>query len=276
MSLLAHFGLRENPFAITVDNRFFYNSQQHADALVRLKYAAENMKGLAMVVGDIGTGKTTLATRLLEELETKEYEAALLIVIHTAVTSEWMLRKIALQMEIPSPAEGKTELLTQLARRLQELSEDGKKAVVLIDEAQMLRNQELMEDFRGLLNIEVDGRKVVTFVLLGLPELDEVLTLDPPLQQRIAVRCRLTSLDEAATEAYVNYRLQIAGCAKSLFQPETYPLISRYSGGIPRLINTLCDNVLLEAFLRKQDQVDAKLIHELAQDLNLQAVKGEG
>jgi len=140
---------------------------------------------------------------------------------------------------------------------------------VLIDEAQMLRNQELMEDFRGLLNIEVEGRKVVTFVLFGLPELDEVLTLDPPLQQRIALRCRLTSLDEAATEAYINYRLQIAGCAKRLFRPETYPAISQYSRGIPRLINTLCDNALLEAYLRKQDRIEAELIHEVAYDLNL-------
>lgn len=269
MSLLEFFGLRENPFSITIDNRFFYNSQQHADALVRLKYAVENMKGLAVLVGDLGTGKTTMATRLLEELESKEYEAALLIVIHTGVTSEWMLRKIALQMEIPSPADGKTELLTQLSRRLQELFDQGKKAVVLIDEAQMLRSQELMEDFRGLLNIEIDGRKVVTFVLFGLPDLDDVLTLDPPLQQRVAIRCRLTSLTESATEAYVNYRLQIAGCEKALFRPETYPLIARYSKGIPRLINTLCDNALLEGFLRKHEQIEADLIHELARDLNL-------
>jgi len=269
MSLLKFFGLRENPFSVTIDNRFFYNAQQHADALTRLKYAVENMKGLAVLVGDIGTGKTTMATRLLEELESDEYEAALLVVIHTSVTSEWMLRKIALQMEIPSPAEGKTELLTQLARRLQELSEKGEKAVVLIDEAQMLRSQELMEDFRGLLNIEMDGRKVVTFVLFGLPELDEVLTLDPPLQQRVAIRCRLTSLTQSATEAYVNYRLQIAGCERTLFRPDAYPLICRYSGGIPRLINTLCDNALLEGYLRKQEQIDEALIHELARDLNL-------
>ncbi len=269
MSLLDFFGLREHPFAITIDNRFFYNAQQHADALVRLKHAVENMKGLAVVVGDIGTGKTTVATRLLEELESKEYEAALLIVIHTSVTSEWMLRKIAHQMEIPSPAEGKTELLTQLARRLQELSEQGKKAVVLIDEAQMLRSQELMEDFRGLLNIEMDSRKVVTFVLFGLPELDEVLTLDPPLQQRVALRCRLTQLDEPATKAYINYRLQIAGCEKAVFQPETYGLICRSCKGTPRLINTLCDNALLEAYLRKQDKIDPELIREIARDLNL-------
>jgi type II secretory pathway predicted ATPase ExeA len=269
MSLLDFFGLRESPFSITIDTRFFYNAQQHAEALVRLKYAAEHMKGLAVVVGDIGAGKTTLATRLLEELETASYEAALLIVIHAGVTSEWMLRKIALQMDIAQPGETKTELLTQLSRRLVEVHESGKKAVVLIDEAQMLRSQELMEDFRGLLNIEVNGHKAVTFVLFGLPELDTVLALDPPLHQRVAIRCRLTELDAPGTEAYVTHRLEIAGCHKPLFAPDTFPVICRYAKGTPRLINTVCDNALLEAYLRKRDKIDASLIQEVAQDLNL-------
>lgn len=269
MSLLDFFGLRESPFSITIDSRFFHNTQQHAEALVRLKYAVENMKGLALVVGDIGAGKTTLATRLLEELETDTYEAALLIVIHAAVTSEWMLRKIALQMDIAAPGETKTELLTQLAKRLAEIHDSGKKAVVLIDEAQMLRSQELMEDFRGLLNIEINGRKAVTFVLFGLSELDSLLALDPPLHQRVAIRCRLTELDAPGTEAYVTHRLEIAGCHKPLFAPETFPLICRYAKGTPRLINTVCDNALLEAYLRKRDRVEADLIEEVARDLNL-------
>ena len=269
MTLLEFFGLRENPFAITIDSRFFYNTHQHAEALVRLKYAAEQTKGLAVLVGDVGAGKTTLATRLLEDLAAEGYEAALLIVIHAGVTSEWMLRKIALQMEIAEPAEGKTELLTQLSQRLQDVFEAGKKAVVLIDEAQMLRGRELMEDFRGLLNIEIDGRKVVTFILFGLPELDDVLALDRPLQQRVALRYKLASLDAAGVEAYVHYRLQIAGCPEPLFAPETMPLICDYSRGIPRLINSLCDNALLEAFLRKQTKIDAALIHDVARDLTL-------
>lgn len=269
MTFLEFFRLRENPFSITIDSRFFYNSQQHAEALIHLKYAVENMKGLAVVIGDIGTGKTTLATRLLEELETGRYEAALLIVLHAAVTSEWMLRKIALQMEVVAPAENKTDLLTQLSERLQEVFDSGKKAVVLIDEAQMLRSRELMEDFRGLLNIEIDGRKAVTFVLFGLPDLDEVLALDRPLQQRMAVRYQLMPLDVAGVQAYVNYRMRIAGGQETTFAPEASPIICHYSRGIPRLINTLCDNALLEGYLRKQDRIGAELIHEVAKDLKL-------
>jgi general secretion pathway protein A len=269
MSLLEFFQLKENPFSIAIDSRFFYNSQQHAEALVRLNYAVENVKGLAVVVGDVGTGKTTLATRFLEELETGAYEAALLIVLHAGVTSEWMMRKVALQMEIAAPAESKTDLLTQLGKRLEEVAESGKKAVVLIDEAQMLRSQELMEDFRGLLNIEMNGHKLVTFVLFGLPELDQVLALDRPLHQRVAVRYELTALNSPGTEAYINYRLLIAGCQGGLFKPDTFPLICHYSKGIPRLINTLCDNALLEAYLRKQERIEMSLVHEVAEDLKL-------
>jgi type II secretory pathway predicted ATPase ExeA len=269
MSLLEHFHLKENPFSITVDPRYFYNSQQHAEALIRLSYAADNMKGLAVVVGDIGTGKTTLATRFLEELDAAKYEAALLIVIHAGVTSEWMLRKIAFQLEVPNPGETKTDLLTQLSRRLAQILESGKKAVVIIDEAQMLKSRELMEDFRGLLNIEIDGRKAVTFVLFGMPELDSVLALDPPLQQRVAIRYELTALKAAGIEAYINYRLHIAGSHTSMFEPDSIPAIAEHSKGIPRLINALCDNALLEAYLRKQDRIASALVHEVAKDLKL-------
>ncbi|TLY15618.1 MAG: tetratricopeptide repeat protein [Nitrospirae bacterium] len=203
MTLLEFFQLKENPFSATVDSRFFHKTPQHAEALARLKFATENMKGLAVVVGDIGTGKTTLATRLLEELETGEYEAAMLVVVHAAVTSEWMLRKMALQLEIPTPAENKTDLLIQLAKRLEEVYESGKKTVVIIDEAQMLRSRELMEDFRGLLNIEINGRKVVTFVLFGLTELDHALALDPPLHQRVAELCLQQNLHDEAIQVYL-------------------------------------------------------------------------
>jgi general secretion pathway protein A len=269
MTLLEFFHLNENPFSTTVDSRYFYNAQQHAEALIRLKYAVENMKGLAVLVGEVGTGKTTLATRLLEDLESDQYEAALLIVLHHAVTSEWMLRKIALQMDVPKPGDNKTDLMTQLSRRLSEVFESGKKAVVLIDEAQMLRSQQLMQDFRGLLNIEFNGRKALTFVLFGLPDLDDVLKLDRPLHQRTAVRYELRGLDPGGTEAYVHYRLRIAGCQQAPFMPETFPVICQHSHGIPRLINTICDNALLEGYLRKQEKVGADLVHEVAKDLKL-------
>lgn len=269
MNYLDFYQLNEQPFSISVDNRFYYNSDQHSESLLRLKYAAEHRKGLAVLVGDVGTGKTTLARRMLDELDENQFESALLVVIHTSITSEWLLRKIAAQLGVEKPSENKADLLTQLYRRLVEINEAQKKALVLVDEAQMLHNKETMEEFRGLLNIELDGKKLITFIFFGLPSLDDTLALDKPLQQRIAVRYQLKSFSQEATEAYIKCRLDVAGAQKQLFAIDSLSAIHQYSGGIPRLINTICDNALLEGFLRKKEIIDEKMIQEIATDLKL-------
>ena len=269
MSYLEFYNLKEQPFSNSVDNRFYFNSNQHSQALVKLKYAADERKGLAVLTGGIGTGKTTLARRLLDELDEGVFESALLVIIHTSITSEWLLRKIAVQLGVQNPVEEKTELLGQLYHRLEEIDESGKKAVVLIDEAQMLQRKEVMEEFRGILNIELDGQKLITFILFGLTDLNAHLALDEPLQQRIAIRYQLESFTEKMTEEYIRYRLEVAGSKKDLFSKDSFALIHRYSEGIPRLINTICDNALLEGFLRKKEKIDKEMIQEVASDLKL-------
>ncbi len=269
MNHLEFYQLREQPFSTSVDNRFYFSSQQHSEALLRLKYAVEHRKGLAVIVGSVGTGKTTLARRMLDELDENQYESALLVVIHTSITSEWLLRKIAVQLGVEAPADVKADLLTQLYRRLVAIYESGKKAVVLVDEAQMLHNKEIMEEFRGILNIEYDSKKLITFVFFGLSELDEAMALDKPLQQRIAIRYPLRSFSEEVTKEYINCRLEIAGAQKPLFLAASLTAIHHYSKGIPRLINTICDNALFEGFLVKKELIDEKMIQEIASDLNL-------
>jgi len=269
MSYLEFYNLKEQPFSISVDNRFYFNSNQHAHALVKLRYAAEERKGLAVLVGGIGTGKTTLARRMLDELEDSKFESALLVVIHTSITSEWLLRKIAVQLGVQNPLDDKTELLSQLYNRLVEIYDSGKKAVVLIDEAQMLQRREVMEEFRGILNIELDGEKLITFIFFGLPDLDSYLALDKPLQQRIAVRYELESFTEKTTEEYIRYRLEVAGSKRELFTKGSLATIHQHSEGIPRLINSICDNALLEGFLRKKDRIDEEMIKEVIADLKL-------
>jgi type II secretory pathway predicted ATPase ExeA len=271
MSYLEFYKLKEQPFSNSFDSRFYFRSAQHAEALIRLRHAVDERKGLAILVGGIGTGKTTLARQLLDELGEKEFESALLIVIHTSITSEWLLRKIAMQLGIQEPAQDKTELLSQLYNRLVEIYDTGKKAVVLIDEAQMLQKKEVMEEFRGLLNVEMDAMKLITFILFGLPELDEYLSLDEPLKQRVSIRYELKTFTENTTEEYIRHRLEVAGCKRSLFAKGSCATIHHYSGGIPRLINTLCDNALLEGFLRKRDVIDQETVLEVAQDLKLAA-----
>ncbi|MBI5180479.1 MAG: AAA family ATPase [Nitrospirae bacterium] len=269
MSYIEFYKLKEQPFTNTVDTKFYYNSVQHSEALLRLKHAINTMKGLAVLVGSIGTGKTTLARRMLDELNEKEYESALLVIIHANITPEWLLKKIITQLGVEELPDDKTELLSKLCKRLIEIHEEGKKAVVLIDEAQMLQTKELMEEFRGILNIETDGNKLITFVLFGMPELDACLSLDEPLKQRIAMRFKLQSFEESTTEEYIKFRLKIAGCSSELFTKDALEAIHNYSHGIPRLINTICDNALLEGFLRKKQRIDANIIKEVVNDLGL-------
>jgi type II secretory pathway predicted ATPase ExeA len=276
MDYLEFFGLKEHPFSNVVDNRFYYNSAQHANALLRLRYSIENKRGLSVVIGDIGSGKTTLARRLLEDLDEAKYEAALLVIIHSSVCSEWLLKKMALQLGIEDVKDDKVELLGQLYRRLIEIHEEGKSTVVLIDEVQMLNSREIMEEFRGLLNMETDGGKLINFAFFGLTELEKVMGLDEPLKQRIAMRVSLKSFDEQDTREYVLHRLRVAGGSRQLFSERAVREIFCYSKGRPRLINTICDNALLEGFLVKAETVDEALVKTAAIDLGLENPCGGG
>ncbi len=271
MNYLEFYELEQEPFSNAPVARFYYESEQHTRALQRLQHAVANMKGLALLVGDIGAGKTTLARRLLDELPEDEYEAALLVIIHSGITAGWLLKRIALQLGVEQPAEDKLALLSQLYHQLVKIYESGRKAVVLIDEAQMLTTREIMEEFRGLLNLEVPERKLVSFVFFGLPDIEDNLRLDPPLAQRVAMRYRLQPLSEASTEAYLRHRLEKAGAPRVPFTSEAIARIHRFSGGTPRVINTLCDNCLFEGFLLRSKEIDADMVERAAHDLGLDA-----
>lgn len=269
MSYLEYFGLSSEPFSNAPVSRFYYNAPQHQQALTRLLYAVNSMKGLAVLVGEIGAGKTTLARRMLDSLPEEEYEAALLVIIHSGITASWLLRRIALQIGVENPAQEKLALLSQLYQRLLQIYEQGRKAVVLIDEAQMLETRELMEEFRGLLNLEVPERKLISFVFFGLPEIEKNLKLDPPLAQRVAMRYRLEPFTADSTEAYVKHRLRLAGGARNPFMPDAIEAVHRRAGGTPRVINTICDNALFETFLARSTEIRGPLIEQIADNLGL-------
>jgi len=269
MDYLEFYKLKEHPFSNVVDNRFYYKGTQHSEALVRLKYAIDTKKGLAVVIGDIGAGKTTLARRLLEELDENIYEAVLLVVIHSAVSADWLLKRLALQLGVTDVKEEKVELLSQIFKRLFELGEQGKSAVVIIDEVQMLKSKEIMEEFRGLLNMEMPEGKMVNFIFVGMPELDSVLALDEPLKQRVAIKVRLKSFSEENTKEYIVHRMHIAGSAKNPFTEDAMRAVYRYSNGVPRLINTICDNALLDGLLFKTNIIDEAIIKTVTIDLGL-------
>lgn len=269
MSYQAYYELEREPFSNAPDARFYFNSDQHSQALLRLMYAVDSNKGLAVLVGGVGTGKTTLARRMLDNLPEERYESSLLVMVHSGITPEWILTRIALQLGVGEPAADRLKLLKQLYTRLLEIEGEGRRAVVLIDEAQMLQSRELMEEFRGLLNLEVPGKKLLNIVFFGLPELEDSLALDEPLAQRVAVKFHLKSMTVETTTSYIKHRLQVAGAKQLLYDDEVIPLIHRYAGGIPRLVNTICDNCLFEAYLCKMKKIDNRIAHRVAGDLGL-------
>ncbi len=269
MGYTDYFNFEREPFSNAPNEKFYFNSEQHNQALLRLKYSVDSNKGLAVLVGGIGTGKTTLARRMLDELPIEQYESSLLVMIHSGITPEWLLSRICMQLGVKNPDGSPLKMLKQLYARLLQIDKEGRKAVVLIDEAQMLQTRELMEEFRGLLNLEIPDKKLLNILFFGLPELDEIMRLDKPLAQRVAFKCNLKPLSAEESEAYINYRLQVAGCRKTPFEAAVLPLIHKLSGGVPRLINTICDNALFETYLRRETEVTIHIVKNIAEDLGL-------
>jgi type II secretory pathway predicted ATPase ExeA len=273
MSYLEYYGLDQEPFSNAPVSRFYFESQQHAQALIRLRRVADQMKGLAVLVGEIGSGKTTLARRMLDSLPEENYEAALLVIIHSGITATWLLRRIAQQLGVQNPADEKLQILSQLYRRLLAIADKGKKAIVLIDEAQMLQTRELMEEFRGLLNLEVPDRKLISFIFFGLPEIEENLKLDPPLLQRVALKWRLETLDPASCQRYIDHRLKLAGAKRPVFEADAVEAVAHFSSGSPRLINTLADNAMFEGFILKSPTIPRAIVENIAVDLGLSGAR---
>jgi general secretion pathway protein A len=272
MGYTDYFDFEREPFSNAPNDKFYFNSDQHNQALLRLKYSVDSDKGLAVLVGGVGTGKTTLARRMLDNLPVEKYESSLLVMIHSAVTPEWILSRICMQLGVKNPDISPLKMLKQLYERLLQIEREGRKAVVLIDEAQMLQTRELMEEFRGLLNLEIPDKKLLNIIFFGLPALDDVMKLDAPLAQRVAFKYTLKPLSSEDTKEYINYRLKVAGCKKSPIVMDALPLIQKYSGGVPRLINTICDNALFETFLRRGEEITARIISNVAEDLGLIAL----
>ncbi len=269
MGYADYFKFDREPFSNAPNERFYFDSEQHNQALLRLKYSVDSNKGLAVLVGGVGTGKTTLARRMLDNLPIEKYESSLLVMIHSAITPEWILSRICMQLGVKQPDSNPLKMLGQLYERLLQIEREGRRAVVLIDEAQMLQSRELMEEFRGLLNLEIPDKKLLNIVFFGLPELDGVMQLDAPLAQRVAVKYTLRPLSLDAASSYIRHRLKVAGCKESPFDAAVIPLVHKYSGGVPRLINTICDNALFETFLRRDAKVSTQIVKSVAEDLGL-------
>jgi putative secretion ATPase (PEP-CTERM system associated) len=266
MSYLSHFNLREQPFRLTPDPEFLYWSKQHARAKAYMESTIWLADGFVVITGEIGSGKTTLLQSFLSELED---DVVCAVVSQTQLTPTQFLQSVLTEFGFKPFNKRKVELLDMLNMFLIEQYSSGKKVVLIVDEAQNL-TRKVLEEIRLISGIETHKEKVLRIILAGQPELRD--TLDSPglkqLVQRVRLRFHLESLDRREMREYIEHRLKIAGAETLLFQDDSFETIHRYTGGVPRLINTLCDTALLCAFADEKSSVGLDDVKAAIAELN--------
>jgi general secretion pathway protein A len=266
-----YYGLKENPFNVTPDPKFIYLGENHQEALAHLLYGVEERKGFIVITGEVGSGKTTLIHYLLNELiENDNTKTAYLF--NTKLNTNDFIQYILKDLGVEVNGGTKSDYLYSLYQYLLKAYQNNEKVILIVDEAQGL-NPKLLEEIRLLSNFETSKSKLLQIILVGQPELKKML-LHPglrQLRQRINLRYHLNPLSEKETKGYIEKRLRVAGAKGRLFTEKAIEEIYRISGGIPRLINILCDNSLLNGYALDQKIVDDKSVGEAARDLNLKS-----
>jgi len=266
------YGLRRNPFEATPDPYFFYPTPRHNEVLANLYYGVQRQKGFVVVAGEVGTGKTLLVRRLLDTLNRSRIAFA--YVFNTRLSDLEFLRYVLTDFGLSiSGGTSKGEMIRRLNEFLINRSRLGLTSALIIDEAQLLE-WDVLEEVRLLTNLETAQHKLLQIVLVGQPELDQKLDLPNlrQLKQRIALHCNLQPLREDETHGYIHRRLELAGAnshASEIFPETTIARIHHYSRGIPRLINHVCDGLLISGYARQSRRILAEMVEETAKDLRL-------
>lgn len=260
----AHWKLREKPFENTPDPRYLYYSRKHEEALSRMLYAVRERKGAALLTGEYGSGKTLLSRVLLQELSSAQYKSA--IIFNPKLPALELINEIANQLSgDTSSLLSKTDAIHNINEILYRNEKENKHTVVIIDEAQSILDEDSFEELRLLLNFQLNDKFLLTIFLLGQLELREKIHNLPQLKERIAVRYNLTALSEEDTKKYIQHRLKVAS-SEDIFQDDAYSEIYRFSGGIPRKINNICDMALLVGYGEETSKIDGKIIRVVADD----------
>jgi len=266
------FGLNEKPFSITPDPRYLFLSERHAEALAHLLYGVTESGGFIQLTGEVGTGKTTVVRSLLEKMP-EHTEFAL--VLNPRLTAHEFLVAICEELRLPLTQEERRsdkEIVDALNLRLLQAHAQGHRVVLIVDEAQNL-SPEVLEQIRLLTNLETAKQKLLQIILIGQPELREVLARTDlrQLAQRVTGRYHLEPLDPAETRSYMRHRLQVAGGSGEIFSGSAMRAIHRSARGVPRLINVICDRALLGAFSREQRRVSRRLARIAASEVSGEA-----
>ncbi len=262
---LKYWRLKYLPFQNAADPRFFYGSHHHLEALARLRYAFFARRGAAMLTGDIGCGKTTICRIFSEELRKDNHRVAL--IENPSMGHVELIQEILSRLDVLNPPNNKRELLNVMHNQILDGARKKQETVIIIDEAQVIEPISTFEELRLLLNFRLEDRHVMTLILVGQPELRDIIKGLEQLRQRVAVRYHIPPLDYEETEKYIKFRQEKAGADKGLFTEGAIRLIYEYSKGIPRNINNCCDLGLLVAANSSRDSVDEDVIKKLIADL---------
>jgi general secretion pathway protein A len=270
----AFFGLKDDPFSLSPDPLFLYRSEQHEEALSNLIYGVQARKGFVVLTGEVGTGKTMMLECLRDYLYQQGVEFA--FIFNSRITSDQFLEMIAYDFDLRCNRNSKPEILTTLQQMLVAQAERGSTSVLIVDEAHNLE-WEVLEEIRLLGNLENRRGKLLQVVLAGQPEFDR--KLDAPnlrnLKQRIVLRYNLLPLDENNTHRYIAWRFATAGAPdQRVIAPELVSEIHKRSQGIPRVINAICDNLLLTAFADACRTATMEMLDEVCRDMRLDPLRG--
>jgi general secretion pathway protein A len=266
----AFFGFTEGPFSLSPDPAFLYRSAQHEEALANLIYGVQSRKGFIVLTGEVGTGKTTMLECLRDFLESQYVEFA--FIFNSRINPDQFFEMIAYDLDLQCARTSKTEVLFALNEMLLQQAEQGRTTVLIVDEAHNLE-WEVMEEIRLLGNLENRRGKLIQVILAGQPELDR--KLEAPnlrqLKQRIVLRCSLQPFTPEDSSEYINSRLVKAGLVnQKVFSPDLLAEIHSRSQGIPRVINAICDNLLLTCFALETKIATVNMLDEVCADMRLE------
>ncbi|MCX5703139.1 MAG: AAA family ATPase [Candidatus Omnitrophica bacterium] len=263
-----YWGFKEKPFENTPDPRFIYYSLKHEEALMRLLYAVQERKGAAMLSGEYGSGKTLLSRVVMAKLLNEDERYRIALIVNPAIPKEELLSEIAYQFgqEI-SKEDKKSDLLRKLNGIFYRNMSDKKHSVIIIDEAQTIEDTSTFDELRLLLNFQLNEMFLLTLLLVGQPELKELIDKVPQFKQRLSIKYHLDALDANETAEYINHRCRVAGREDALFSTNALGLIYNASRGIPREINNFCDLSLLIGSGEKVNLINEDIVSQVIEDI---------
>ena len=267
MDHLRHFQLVEDPFRGDPLDKFDVRLPSQEEALGRIDRAVRQGRGLVVLSGGVGSGKTRVVRRLYEELEEELFEAGMMVVLRREVSADWLLCRLATQLGVDAPESDRDALIAQIYERLAIIHEDGRRAVVIIDDAQGLADADTLSEVCSLVKLEYEERRLITVVLVGTEGLTRTLASDPGLAHHVEVRVELSGLPRPEAAGYLGSRIQVAGGNPEILLPGATAALHALAEGAPGRMNILADNALYEAWLHQRDQVTRADVDKAHHDL---------